>query len=108
MSVRYLHPLLASVLLACQSLPTGDVKNTLSDAEACGVGILATASGTPDLDGLLRCGMTVADVWNLIVKLEKAPSDGSSSALTPNVVAWHQRLEGVKVQIRSQHPEAVK
>lgn len=98
----YRAPSMATLiaLSACQSLPPADVQQTLSDGQACVVGILATASGTPDLDGLLKCGVTIADVWNLIVKLEKAPeSDAGPAALSPSAVAWHQKLEGVKAQI---------
>lgn len=105
--MRRFWPLVTYLLVACQPLPAEDVQRTLSDGEACLVGILATAQGTPDLAGLLKCGVTVADVWNLIVKLDR-PSDAGASALSPSAVAWHQKLEGVKAQIREQHPEVAK
>lgn len=89
------------LVLACQAAPSPqDVSSTLSDGEACVVGILATASGTPDLADLLRCGMTAADVWALISKLERASASDASAALSPAQVAWRAKLEGVKAQIR--------
>lgn len=102
------YALAASLCLACQSLPPEDVQRTLSDGEACVVGILATAQGTPDLANLLKCGVTVADVWNLIAKLDRPSEAGAAAALSPSAVAWHQKLEGVKTQIRSEHPEVAK
>jgi hypothetical protein len=102
--MRLAFTLAFGLISGCQSLPAQDVAQTLSDGEACVVGILATASGTPDLDGLLKCGVTIADVWNLVTKLEKAPSSGSNAAaLPPATVAWHAKLEGVKAQIVARH-----
>ncbi len=104
MRLVFAFPLVFASVLACQSVPAADVSQTLSDGEACVVGIIATATGTSDLADLMKCGMTAADIWNLVTKLENA-GDAGPAALSPAQAAWRAKLEGVKAQI---HPDGGK
>ena len=91
-----------ALALACNGTAPSpqNVSSTLSDGYACVVGILATSAGTPDLADLLKCGVTAADVWNIVSKLEAQQGDAGAAALSPATVAWRAKLQGVKAQIK--------
>ena len=85
--------------------PPVTAAQTFSDAQACVVGILATSSGAPDVAGLLRCGLTAADLYALVKSLLKQARGGDSGAvgpaLSPNQAAWILKLETVKAQLET-------
>lgn len=93
-----------TLVVACPSPPPAQtVAQTVSDGEACAVGILATSAQAPDVADLLRCGMTAADLYVLVSSLLKQAQGGDAgakgAALSPNQAAWILKLETVKAKL---------
>lgn len=90
------------MLAACGSPPNPQaVAQTISDAEACGMGIIATAQGNVDVADLLKCGLTVADAYALVVKLLAANPSDAAAALAPQAQAYRARLVDLKAKLET-------
>lgn len=93
------------LVVACGSSPAPQVvAATVSDAQACVVGVLATSAQAPDVADLLRCGLTAADLYVLVTSLLKQAQGGDAgakgAALSPNQAAWILKLETVKAKLQ--------
>lgn len=86
-----------------QKVP-GSAEAFPSDAQACGVGVIAAASGTVDVADLLRCGLTVADAYHLVMRLigVESSTDAGMAALAPSRVAYRSRLQDLKAKLEAQ------
>ena len=86
--------------------PPTTVAQTFSDAQGCVVGILATSTETPDVQDLLKCGMTATDLHALVTSLLKQAQGGDAgakgAALSPSQAAWILKLETVKTNLEAQ------
>ena len=95
LSLSTLLLVLASACAGSQVTPQ-DVTNTISDAVACGLGVVAVAQGAPiNVQQLLSCGLTVSDAIALVTKLRGAasPADAGAAALAPAQVAYVKSLD---------------
>ena len=93
----------AIILMAC-GVPAADVSQTLSDATKCAIGVIATAGGSIDVQNLLACGLTVADALKLLQDLRAnatAPSDAGAAALSPERVAYVQKLDRAITELKA-------
>ncbi len=94
---RILAAFLGLVLVVACGVPASDVSTTLTDATKCAFGIIATAGGSIDVNGLLACGLTVADALKLLQDLRTnattSPADAAPAAMTPERVAYVGKLD---------------
>jgi hypothetical protein len=95
---------LALTLARCGSpVAPADVSKPISDAVACGLGIIATAEGSINIQGLLACGLTVADALTLVQKLraQQVQGDASAAVLSPARVAYVKKLDDAIVKLQA-------
>ena len=89
---------LLALVLGCGGLSPQaqtQVGKTVSDATACALGVVATATGAVNVQGLLDCGLTVADALALLQQLrsQAVPPADAGAAVSPERVAYAHELD---------------
>jgi len=78
-----------------------------TDAQACGVGVIAATSGSVDVADLLRCGLSLADAYHLVMRLigveqgMDASANGGAAALAPSRIAYRAKLQDLKAKLEA-------
>lgn len=89
------------VLLACGTPDPQTVTKTFSDAQACGVGVVAATEGVVDVADLLRCGLSLLDAYALVKELLAATQTDAKAALAPSRAAYVQHLQRWKAALEA-------